>query len=178
MADIQRYERILKKSSGTTAKLLMLLLYTAVLGAWTVLAFITAFHPSILILAVLTLVALILPTWKYTSVEYEYSFVAGNFTLSKIYGKRRIKQVFESELKMLISAQPLDTAKMPDKEDVRIIDGLPDGAEFPVLCVFQDGDENKYYVLMDCDAVTARILKFFRMSTLDREIIKRASAND
>lgn len=176
MADIQRYERILKKSSGTTAKLLMLLLYAAVLGAWTVLAFITAFHPSVLILAVLTLLTLILPTWKYTSVEYEYSFVGGNFTLSKIYGKRRIKQVFESELKMLISARPLDSTKMPTKDDGVVINGLSDGAEFPIVCVFQDGDENKYFLLIDCDEVTARILKFFKMTALDREIIKRASA--
>ena len=154
----------------------MLLLYAAVLVAWTVLAFITAFHPSVLILAVLTLIALILPTWKYTSVEYEYSFVGGDFTLSKIYGKRRIKQVFESELKMLISVRPLNVSKMPTKEDGVIIDGLPDGAEFPIVCVFQDGNENKYFVLIDCDGVTARILKFFRMSTLDREIVKRAGA--
>lgn len=175
MADIQHYERILKRST-LSAKALMLLLYAAVLGAWTVLAFITAFNPGVLLLALLTLVALVLLTWKYTSVEYEYSFVAGNFTLSKIYGKRRIKQVFESDLKMLISVAPLENAKTPTKEDGRVINGLPESAEFPIVCVFQDGNENKYFVLIDCDGVTARILKFFRMSTLDREIVKRAGA--
>ena len=171
MADIQHYERILKKST-LPAKLLMLLLYTAVLAAWTVLGVITAFNPGVLLLAVLTLVALILPTWKYTSLEYEYSFVSGTFTLSKVYGKSRIKQVFESELKMLVSARPLDTSNMPTKEDGVVIHGLPDGAEFPIVCTFEDGDENKYFVLMDCDSVTARILKFFKMTALDREIIR------
>ena len=179
MADIQHYERILKSSKGVNAslpKVLMLILYAAVLAAWTALAFITAFNPGVLLLAALTLVALILPTWKYTSVEYEYSFISGTFTLSKVYGKSRIKRVFESELKMLVSARPLDTSKMPTKEDGQVIDGLPDGAEFPILCVFQDGDENKYFLLIDCDEVTARILKFFKMTALDREIIKRAAA--
>ena len=175
MADIQHYERILKRSTPTS-KALMLLLYAAVLVAWTVLAFITAFNPGVLILALLTLVALVLLTWKYTLVEYEYSFVGGVFTLSKIYGKSRIKQVFQSDLKMLISASPLDGTKSPAKENGRVIDGLGKRAEFPIVCVFQDGDENKYFVLMDCDSVTARILKFFRMSTLDREIVKRAGA--
>ena len=181
MADIQRYERILKRSQGFGAvrpRLTMILIYGVFFALWAVLAVITAFAPAVLVLAVLSMLILILPTWKYTSVEYEYSFVAGTFTFSKIYGKSRIKQVFESDLRRLVSAKPMDISNVPSKDDGRIINCLPDGAVFPVVCLFEDGDENKYYVLMDCDAMTARILKFFKISAVDREISRCAIATE
>ena len=180
MADIQHYERVLKGARGAKAiipKLLMLLLYLVVLGFWTVLAFVTAFNATVLVLAPLTLLALILPTWKYTSVEYEYSFVAGTFTFSKVFGKSRIRQVIECDLKMLVSVRPLQASNMPTKENGRIIDALPGKAEFPIVCIFEDGNKNKYYILMDCDSVTARIFKFFKMSALDHQVSRRATVS-
>ena len=181
MADIQRYERILKRSDGAGAirpKVTMLLLYGAVLAVWVVLAIMAAFSPAVLILALLSMLVLILPTWKYTSVEYEYSFVAGMFTFSKIYGKSRIKQVFECELRTMVYAKPMDISNGFTKDDGRIINCLPDRAEYPVACLFEDGDGNKYYVFLDCDAMTARIFKFFKMSAVDREIVRRATTSE
>ena len=176
MADIQHYERILKKTRGAAIpKLLMILLYAAILGGWVALAFAVALNVAIIFLAPLSLLAVILLTWKYTSVEYEYSFVAGTFTFSKIYGKKKIRTVFECDLKMLVSAKPYDSSKTIS-EDGKVISAIPDTSPNPCLCLFEDGDSNKYFVVMDCDEMTARILKFFKMSAVDRQLLRQVES--
>ena len=45
-------------------------------------------------------------TWRYVAVEYEYSFVSGTMTLTKILGGRARKKVLEVRIKELHTIAP------------------------------------------------------------------------
>ena len=51
---------------------------------------------------------LIFFTWRYVAVEYEYSFVSGTMTLTKILGGRARKKVLEVRIKELHMIAPYD----------------------------------------------------------------------
>ena len=85
MADIQSYERVIKNKSFK-AKIFMIFIYALILllGLWALLKF--GIKPELVVLIPLLLGAIIALTWRYTQVEYEYSFMAGTATFSKIFG--------------------------------------------------------------------------------------------
>ncbi len=71
---------------------------------WFVLAMRVILNAYIVALAVFSTAILIALTWKYLKVEYEYSFESGILQLSKIYGKRKRKTLYEIELRTLLLA--------------------------------------------------------------------------
>ena len=63
-------------------------------------------------------------TWRYVSVEYEYSIISGELTFSKIYGGRSRREVMKMRVRDASLIAPLDgdvysakaTAYQPEKE--------------------------------------------------------------
>ena len=47
-------------------------------------------------------------TWRYVSVDYEYSVTSGTLTFTKIYGNRSRRKIFEMKLKDAVRIAPLD----------------------------------------------------------------------
>ena len=98
----QTYEKIIRqKATGKELipRLVLLLCYLA----WALLCvlFLTKikFSPALLVLGIALTVALIIITWKYVQVEYEYSIYGGSFFLAKIYGKKTRRELLELDLK-------------------------------------------------------------------------------
>lgn len=173
MADIQHYERVIKKQKGViTVRILWILAYIFILSLWIVISAKVGFSIAIIPLAVLSVVIAVLMTWKYTKIEYEYSFIAGTFTFSKIYGSKKRKAVFEADLKTLISAIPYsDGSKIPSKGEYTIINAIPDGSsQNPCVCLFEDSNSKKHCIIIDCDQMTLRIMRFFKVSAIDRNL--------
>ena len=54
---------------------------------------------------------LIFATWRYVSVEYEYSITSGVFTFTKVFGGRSRKKVLEVALRNALLIAPLDDAR-------------------------------------------------------------------
>ena len=107
--DNPSYERILKlpKTVKTYAPLLgLLFLYLFVLSLWIFPILFFGFLSEILLLIPLSLLLIILPTWKYGFVEYEYVFSGQSFCFSKIYGKRKRKQILDLDLSSAILIGP------------------------------------------------------------------------
>lgn len=170
MADIQHYERIIKKVKGATLlKVIFLFIYTLICVFWSILAL--NFGLILLIFAPLFVFIAYIFTRQYTCTEYEYSLVAGIFSFSKIYGGRRRKNVFEADLKFLVSAVPYNERTAVSAKGETVINAIPNGQSAnPCVCLFEDGSGKKYRVIIDCDAMTLRILKFFRPSAVDRSV--------
>ena len=55
---------------------------------------------------------LIFFTWRYRSVEFEYSMTSGNITFSYIYGGRSRKTALETAIKRFQEIAPLDDAAL------------------------------------------------------------------
>ena len=178
MADIQSYERVLKKKGGR-AKAIMIIVYIFILSLWLVALAKFGISPQLLLLIPLSLVAVIALTWRFTQVEYEYAFIAGIMTFSKIYGNSRRKTILEFDIKSVISVYPYNeqTALKTGTDDKsRIINGIPSKeSPNPCMCVFEDSKDRKVYFLLDCDELTARIFKFFNSSATERSVLDRLS---
>ncbi len=168
MADIQYYERIFKKQ-GKSAKLLprvlMIAAYALLLSIWLIIIVRVGLSASLLMLIPLSVLTVVLITWKYTSVEYEYSFTAGVFVFSKIYGASGRKKVFEADLGTLVSAEPMSDEAI-SRAGVAPTDALisPD-SQNACLLVFSEHDK-KSAVVIDCDQMTVKILRFFKPSAV------------
>ena len=176
MADIQYYERILKLKD-VKRKLVLIGVYFVILSAWFVVAIRYALNATVLVLAPISVLATVLLTWKYASVEYEYSFSAGTFTFSKIYGKSKRKTVFSAEIKCMTLAKPYDEQRDAGLDFSEFINAIPSQtAANPCICIF-DVDEKKTCVLIDCDEMSAKILRFFNPSATDRGIITKTNSD-
>ena len=170
MADITSYERILKKKQ-LSLKILMIAIYVIIASVWFVIAVRVTLNAAMILLAPLSVLIAVLLTWKYTCIEYEYSFVAGNFTLSKIYGKSRRKVMLEFEIKSLMEIFPYNARTEGKIKGGIFINGLPGNASpNPCVCVFENDEENKVFFVLDCDEQTAKIFKFYNPVATDRAI--------
>ena len=173
MADIHYYERVIK-SKEPKRKALMIGIYAFILSVWFVICVRLSISAEIVALIPLSIIIAVLLTWKYTSVEYEYSFTAGAFTFSKIYGKSKRKTVFTGDLKTLALAKPYDAQRDVNLKYDELITALPKakaGANNICVCIF-DIDERKTCVLIDCDQLTAKILYHYNHTATSRELLK------
>ena len=173
MADIQYYERILKKKEPKK-KALMIAIYLGILSVWFVVAVRYELNAAILLMIPLSIIIAVLLSWKYTNVEYEYSFAAGSFTFSKIYGSSKRKTVFSADIKSMTLAKPYDAQRDGNMDHSVFINAIPQAtAKNPCICIF-DIDDKKTCILIDCDEMSAKILKFFNASATDREVLRNA----
>ncbi len=168
MADIQYYERVLKKQGASARllpRLLMIAAYVVLLSVWFVIVVRIGLSASLLMLIPFSVLTVVLITWKYTSVEYEYSFTAGVFVFSKIYGASGRKNVFEADLRALVSAEPLSEGALArvgvTPTDARVLPDSPNDC----LLVFSE-HEKKSAVIIECDQMTVKILRFFKPSAV------------
>ncbi len=181
MADIQHYERVIKPPKrGKTLfyKILMLIIYLVILSIWFVVAVRFTLNAAIVVLIPVSLLVAVLLTWKYTNIEYEYSFTAGQLTFSKIYGKSKRRTLFEGDLKTLQSVVPYDRLKAELSKSDKVIEAVPDiSCENPCVCVFEE-DDKKVYLVIDCDGMSAKIFRFFTPSATDRAIFTHTKSEE
>ena len=175
MADIQYYERVIKAQEGGKRFLpraVAICGYIFILTLWLVIAVRVGISASLLMLIPLSVLTAVWLTWKYTSIEYEYSFTAGIFTFSKIYGKTKRKTVFEADLKTLVSAVPYDERAVETSNARSVINAIvTESCPNPCVCIFEENDK-RTCVILDCDEMSARILRFFKPSATDRRIFE------
>ena len=106
----QTYEKVVRKENEKkqrTNKMLALTGYSLFFAIWLAIGL---FNLDILVpLAVtgmLCTVALILLSWKYLDVEYEYALWYGSFEVAKIYSKKSRKTLLSAETKELLLIAP------------------------------------------------------------------------
>lgn len=176
MAEIRNYERVLKQDESVIrrSRILMTVLYGVIFTVFFVLAVFAGLPPALLILAPLSTVIAALITWKYTRVEYEYSFFGGVFTFSKIYSGSSRSLVLEADISAMSSVTTYTTdvaARIKAERGAKVIDGLPSGErQNPCVCAFEDEHERKIYFIFECDEQSARIFKHFNPTLTDGSI--------
>jgi hypothetical protein len=166
MASTQIYEKTVKvKGAKQTAKLISgILLYILYSLVWIIAGI---FNPqsSMLIFTggILSLLLIILVSYKYFFLEYEYSFYQGTLTVSKVYGKRKIKHIIEVDLQKLILISPLTEQALHKAEqlepDGRIIAVSNEYADDIWLIVTGEENEPKTLIFLEADDRILNILK-------------------
>jgi hypothetical protein len=166
MASTQLYEKIVKvKNAKQVAKLISaILLYVLYLLIWF---FVGIYNPksSILIFTagILSCLLIILITWKYLFLEYEYSFCQGILTVSKIYGKRKRKSLIDVDLRHLVLVAPATDENISRadnlKPESRIISVSNEYADNIWLMVTGEENEPRILIFIEADERSLEILK-------------------
>ena len=162
----QLYEKIVKvKTKKQTVKLVTaILLYIIYITIW---AFIGIFNPNkillILALGALSLLAIILISWKYLFLEYEYNFCMSILTVAKIYGKRKRKVLIEIDVSkcLIIAPATEDTIKKAEKFEPkkRFIAVSNESAEDIWILLSNDDNDWKNIIFIESDS---RIYSIFK----------------
>jgi hypothetical protein len=106
----QTYEKVVNASNSSKEKLKRItavILYSVFFAVWVVFALNN--HDilvPVLVAGVLCTVMLVLISWKYLTVEYEYAIWYGSFELAKIYSKKKRKNIVSAELCDLLLVAP------------------------------------------------------------------------
>lgn len=160
------YERILKppKNLKNLCPLIFLIfLYVFVLSLWIFPVLYLGLSLQFIMLIPLSLLLVILPTWKYGFVEYEYVFSGGCFTFSKIYGKRKRKTILEVDLSEAILISPADTDNRRKAEESNITSvvhaTIQDGGEDIWMILYAVSKKENGVVLFHSDERSIRFLR-------------------
>ena len=166
MSSTQMYEKIVKvKSSKRKAIFISAILsYLLYLTVWILIGIAV---PKLMIPifagGILSCALIILITWKYLFLEYEYSFYLDTLSISKIYGKRKIKHLVDVDLKKLLFVAPAteESIKKADQlnPDKRIISVSNEYAENIYLLVTGEEDKDRLLVFIEADDRSLAILK-------------------
>ena len=112
---------------------------------------------------ILSCALIVLISWKYLFVEYEYSFCQGTLTLSKIYGKRKRKAIKDVALQKLIFISPATDENIEKAEqlnpDDRFICVSNEYASDIWLLVTGEEKEPRSFIFIEADERILGILK-------------------
>lgn len=172
MNEFQTYEFTTRQKTygmWIIKRLILILLYiTFALTALSI-GFLTgAFIPFFALAPILTCI-LVFFTWRYVSVEYEYSMTSGHITFSKIYGARSRKCIFDTEIKAMNLIAPY-TNEYIDKA-IRFAptveyNGLSSPrADEQYFALFEDNNGKKAIFLFEATKRALEILRFYNPSS-------------
>ncbi len=110
MNNSQTYEKIVKvknKGKRLAVKISVVMCYLLFFSFWLVGA-LQNIQSFVLIITggLLSTALLVIPTWKYLLLEYEYSFWYGRMGVAKIYGKKKRRSVIDTDIKDLLIIAP------------------------------------------------------------------------
>lgn len=140
-----------------------LVLSIAFLGSQTV--------PLLIVFAV-TLPLLVRFTWRYTFVEYEYSFFGGSLTVSRVLKGKSRRELSTVEIRQLSAIVPYDDAHMSQIErfgatkKILAYSSL-DAPEIYVL-LWTDETKRKYLLCIEPSEKALKILRFYNNSAFCR----------
>ena len=177
MANTQLYEKIVKqKNRKQPLKIIFaIMLYVIFFITWLLFGLLNLnFATFIWVLGALFTLIVVLLTWKYLFVEFEYNFCMSTLTVAKIYGKRKRKTLIEFDISKCLIISPATQENIDKAEkfkpEKRIIAVSNEAAPDIWLLVSNDDEENQYMVFIESDA---RIATIFR--TVAPHIISKRS---
>ena len=162
----QTYDKLVEVSTegkARTKKMLAVIGYALFFSIWIIFAL---NNPEVLIpviiAGVLCTALLMVVSWKYLNVEYEYSIWYGSFELAKIYAKSKRKNLVSAEIKEFLLIAPateeyvnkayhfepsniFNAISSKDAENVWIF--VTGGKDMPRNLVFFEADERSLAML-------------------------------
>ena len=151
-------------------RVLLIALYAVIGVALLSVAF--ANHLALLVLLPLIELPLIVLSWRYVCVEYEYSLFGGTMSFSRIYGKRRRRTVFECDVKRMVLIAP-DTPENRERalrtrpqREYCAVSGKQ--AQNVWLAVIEEGEKQYALFFFEADDELCAKLRFYNPSAMTR----------
>ena len=182
MSNSQTYEKIIKVKNTQrqlAKKITAIMCYILFFAIWITAALKnTGSLVPILTAGILTTAMLILITWKYLQLEYEYSFWYGRLGIAKIFGKKnqnilvhaatscdkkKRKAIIDTDIKKLIIIAPATEEYIAKAEsygiEAKVIAVSSERADNVWLAVTGGEDECRVLVFVEADERCLNILK-------------------
>lgn len=135
---------------------------------WTVLLLLIGMHTKaivpLLALTPLSVWILVFFTWRYTQVEYEYSFFSGTLTVSRILGGRSRKELCCVTLKSVRQILPYEEENIPQIEQFQAeksIVAASDEAAPEVYVILWTNDEVRTALYFEANEQAIKILRYY-----------------
>ena len=166
MENKQNYERIVKQACAGNVLMVRIAAYigyAAFALLWLSPIISSLFNPLLIALAVLTTVILVLLTRKYLHIEFEYSFVGGTLTVSKIYGRKKRKILLCEELRSALWISPITEEALARAESMSptkicAATASPSSSS-SLLLVFDTEKKERVLLLIESDERTLAICR-------------------
>lgn len=167
MSNSQTYEKIIKVKNTQrqlAKKITAIMCYILFFAIWITAALKnTGSLVPILTAGILTTAMLILITWKYLQLEYEYSFWYGRLGIAKIFGKKKRKAIIDTDIKKLIIIAPATEEYIAKAEsygiEAKVIAVSSERADNVWLAVTGGEDERRVLVFFEADERCLNILR-------------------
>lgn len=156
------------------ARVGLIFLYLSFVFAWVIFGLRTRIFVPLLALIPVTTWILIFVTWRYVSVEYEYSVTSGIFTFTKVFGGKSRKKAVEFCLRDAIMIAPLDDEKartyaekyQPERE-FHAISSLSSPDVYFVLFEYEnkrEKEKRRAILYFEATARALQVCKFYNAS--------------
>ncbi len=124
----------------------------------------------LLALAPLLIWILVFLTWKYTQVEYEYSFFAGKLTVCRLLGGRSRRVLADVNIKELSAIFPYENEYIDRAErfgaDKTLFAASSTEAERLYIALWKDELGKRQMLLFEPDEKALKILRYYNISAL------------
>ncbi len=156
-----------KKSGKVKAKkaglIIAYVLYVA--ACFVVGGMIRLFLP-LLALVPISLWVIIFFTWRYTNVQYEYSFLAGDLTVSRVLNDRFRKELVKVHIHDMKSIRPyenvnMDTVLHSDDQVSIFAASAPDADGLWVAIWYDEQKNQKFCLYFEPDDKSLKILRYY-----------------
>ena len=142
-----------------------------VLYVLVVFAILTSINPYLIALVPVTLWMVIWLTWRFTQVEYEYSFFSGALTVSRVLGNRTRKKLIEVRIQKfsaVFQANELNQSKIEAFAPENTIYAVSEAtAENIWVALWEDADNGKHQALyFEPNEKAIKILKYYNASAM------------
>ena len=163
-----------KKPCYRLARAMALVGYVLYVAVLFVVGFVTSILAPMLAIVPLTTWILVWFTWRYVSVEYEYSLTGGVMTVSKIYGGRTRKRIAEITVKDAVLIAPFEGDHIAEAERYapeRTVDITADLQRPNVYFVLYETAEKRRGILyFEATEKALRILNYYNRATVVKRL--------
>lgn len=161
-------------------KLTLIILYCLYAVGLFVLGATLRLVAPLIALVPVTLWMIIFFTWRYTQVEYEYSYFAGVLTVSRVLGGRSRKKLAEITLKGVTAVYRCDEegAERIEAfgEEKTVFAASSAEAEGLYAALWCDEDGKKHALYFEPTEKALKIIRYYNASAVARTLVSRTEA--
>lgn len=125
-------------------------------------------YPIIALTPILTWI-LVLLTWRFVSVEYEYYIMDGVFELVKVYGSKNMRMLCRTRVSGMTLIAPYRDEYKAEVDKIPAshrIEGVSSMSASDIYCAVFENDGEKYAVFFEVTEKTLKALRYYNQAVV------------
>ncbi len=124
--------------------------------------------PIIAIVPILTYI-LVLATWRFVSIEYEYCILDGEFRMLKLYGSKSMRELCRVRVSAMKAVAPYTGEYKAAADNIKAanrIEAVSSMSSPDIYYAIFDEDGEEYAVFFEANEKTLKVLKYYNSATV------------